>query len=259
MTRQARFSGRHVIVSGGAMGVGAAAVRLFHAEGARVSIIDRAEKEGATLTAGLNLGRPDTVQFKKADVADPDTLRAAIEATVTSFGTPHVLFNHAGTLIVKAFHDTSLEEWHRLFAINVHSMFVATQAVIPLMLAAKGGAIVNTSSVSATLATPMEVAYCTTKAACQMLTKSIATEYRDAGLRCNAVAPGFIATGHGLRELDLLRALEVNVTEQDIREMQGRMCTADEVAETVLFLASDAASFVNGETLVVDNTLSVRT
>jgi NAD(P)-dependent dehydrogenase (short-subunit alcohol dehydrogenase family) len=241
------------------MGVGAAAVRLFHAEGARVSVVDRAETEGVALAADLNRSRPETVQFQMADVAEPDTLKVAIRASIAGFGTPDVLFNHAGTLIVKAFHDTSLEEWHRLFAINVHSMFVATQAVLPVMLAAKGGAIVNTSSVSAALATPMEVAYCTTKAACQMLTKAIATEYRDAGLRCNAVAPGFIATGHGLRELDLLRALEVNVTEQDIRTMQGRMCTAEEVAEVVLFLASDAASFVNGETLVVDNTLSVRT
>lgn len=259
MTRQARFAGRHVIVSGGAMGVGAAAVRMFHAEGAQVSIIDRAATEGSALAADLHRSRPDSTRFFLADVAQPDALKAAVQASAAAFGTPYVLFNHAGTLIVKPFHDTTLDEWRSLFDINVHSMFVATQAVLPLMLAAGGGTIVNTSSVSANLATPMEVAYCTTKAACQMLTKAIATEYRDAGLRCNAVAPGFIATGHGLRELDLLRALNVNVTEQDIRAMQGRMCNAEEIAEAVLFLASDAASFVNGETLVVDNTLSVRT
>lgn len=259
MTRDTRFAGRHVIVSGGAMGVGAAAVRLFHSEGARVSIIDRAAEAGAALATDLHLGGQVSARFYAADVARPDALRAAVQAATDAFGPPNVLFNHAGTLIVKPFHDTTLDEWRTLFDINVHSMFVATQAVLPMMLAAGKGAIVNTSSVSADLATPMEVAYCTTKAACQMLTRAIATEYRDQGLRCNAVAPGFISTGHGLSELEMLNSLGVNVSEKDIMTMQGRMCSPDEVAEAVLFLASDAASFINGETLVVDNTLSVRT
>ena len=118
MTRQPRFVGRHVIVSGGAMGVGAAAVRMFHAEGARVSIIDRAAAEGGTLAAGLNGSRPDNAQFFLADVAQPEDLRGAVEASAAAFGTPDVLFNHAGTLIVKAFHDTTLEEWRSLVDIT---------------------------------------------------------------------------------------------------------------------------------------------
>jgi NAD(P)-dependent dehydrogenase (short-subunit alcohol dehydrogenase family) len=255
---RARFEGRHVIVSGGAAGVGAAAVDLFAREGARVTVIDRQQAVGQALVESINQ-RGGSATFALADVADPAAITAAVNHARAAFGEADILYNHAGQTIVKPFLDNTLEDWNRLIAINLTSMFLMTQAVLPGMLAKGKGVIVNTSSVSAELATPMEVLYCTTKAACHMFTKAIASEYRDRHIRCNAVCPGFIRTAHGLREIDDLRRYGVNVQEQDIVDMQGRICEPEEVARAALFLASEDASFVNGECLFVDNGFMVRT
>lgn len=253
-----RFVDRHVIVSGGAAGVGGAAVELFAQEGARITVIDRQEAAGQALVASINQ-RGGHATFALADVADPAAITAAVNHARATFGDADILYNHAGQTIVKPFLDNTLEDWNRLIAINLTSMFLMTQAVLPGMLAKGKGVIVNTSSVSAELATPLEVLYCTTKAACHMFTKAIATEFRDRNIRCNAVCPGFIRTAHGLREIDDLRRQGVNVQEQDIIDLQGRICEPEEVARAALFLASEDASFVNGECLFVDNGLMVRT
>jgi NAD(P)-dependent dehydrogenase (short-subunit alcohol dehydrogenase family) len=124
------------------------------------------------------------------------------------------------------------------------------------MLAAGGGAIVCTSSISAVLATPMEVLYDTTKAACHMFARAIAVEFRDRGIRCNAVCPGFIRTPHGMNEVRDLQAYGVDVSEAAIAAQQGRMCEPEEVARAALYLASDESSFINGTHLFVDNCFS---
>ena len=255
---RSRFVDRHVLVSGGAAGVGAEAVRLFAAEGARVSIVDIQDAAGTALTEEVMEAGGEAI-FVRADVSSGQEVSHALGVANERFGTVDILYNHAGSTIVKPFLDTSYEEWRRLFAINVDSMYFMTHGVLPGMLAKGKGVIVNTSSVSAVLATPMEVLYCTSKGACQMFTRSIATEYRDQNIRCNAVCPGFIRTAHGLREIDALKAYGVDVTEAAIAELQGRICEPVEIARAALFLASDDASFVNGETLYVDNGLMART
>ena len=169
-----------------------------------------------------------------------------------------ILFNHAGTVIIKPFLETTESEWDWMMSVNVKSMFLMTRAVLPSMIG-KGGNIVNTSSISAVAGTPMEVLYCTSKGACHMFTRAIATEFRDQGIRCNAVCPGFIKTAHGIRELKELRNYGVNVTEDDICRLQGRICEPEEVANAALFLASSDSSFVNGETLFVDNAMLAQT
>lgn len=255
---QKRFEARHAIVSGGAAGVGGAAAELFASEGARVSIVDIQQEVGEALVASIRQSGGEA-EFILADVSDAASIERAVAHSTKSFGDADILYNHAGQTIVKPFLDNTLDDWNRLMAINLTSMFLMTKAVIPGMLAKGKGAIVNTSSVSAELATPMEVLYCTTKAACSMFTKAIATEFRDRNIRCNAVCPGFIRTGHGLREIDALRRYGVNVSEQDIIDMQGRLCEPVEIARVALFLASDEASFVNGECVFADNGFMVRT
>lgn len=253
-----RLAGRSTLISGGASGCGAAAARLFAGEGARVTIVDRQVELGEKLAAEIR-GSAGEAIFAAADVSKADAVKAAVAAATAAFGPPTALFNHAGSIVVKPFLETTEAEYDWLMNVNVRSMFLMTQAVLPGMLARGKGVIVNTSSVSAELATPLEVLYCTTKAACHMFTKAIATEYREQGIRCNAVAPGFIRTAHGLREIDDLRRHGVNVQEQDIADLQGRICEPEEIARAALFLASDDASFVNGECLFVDNGLMVRT
>jgi NAD(P)-dependent dehydrogenase (short-subunit alcohol dehydrogenase family) len=177
----------------------------------------------------------------------------AVRAVEAMFGAVTVLFNHAGTIVIKPFLETTVEDWDRLHAINVRSMFLMTRAVLPAMIGAGGGSIVCTSSISAVAGTPMEVLYDTTKGACHMFARAIAVEFRDRNIRCNAVCPGFIRTPHGLREVAELTKLGVDASEAALAVQQGRIGEPEEVARAALFLASDEASFVNGTHLFVDN------
>ena len=242
-----RLAGKTAIITGGAGGCGAAAARLFIEEGARVGIIDRDEAAGEALAAQTG------AVFAVADVAEEGAVIAAVEKLTATLGPANVLFNHAGTLIVKPFLEMSVAEWDWLMAVNVRSMFLVTRAVLPGMIAAGGGSIVCTSSISAVAATPMEVLYDTTKGACHQFARAIAVEFRDRNIRCNAVCPGFIRTPHGMREVTQLQALGVDVSETALAAQQGRMCEPEEVARAALFLASDESSFVNGTQLFVDN------
>lgn len=251
MTRQ-RFAGKVALVSGGASGCGAAAVRLFAGEGARVIIVDRQEDLGAKLAEEIKSAGGEAV-FAAADVSKAAAVKAAVARGVAAFGPPTVLFNHAGSIVVKPFLETTEAEYDWLMDVNVRSMFLMTQAVLPHMLAAGGGAIVCTSSISAVAATPMEVLYGATKGAVHMFARAIAVEFRDRNIRCNAVCPGFIRTPHGMREVEALTRYGVDVSEAALAAQQGRMCEPEEVAKAALFLASDEASFVNGAQLFVDN------
>ena len=249
---QMRFAGKSTLVSGGASGCGAAAARLFAAEGARVAIVDRQADLGARLAAEINAAGGRAI-FAEADVSKAAAVQAAVAAATAAHGAPTVLFNHAGSIVVKPFLETTEADYDWLMNVNVRSMFLMTQAVLPGMLAAGGGAIVCTSSISAVAATPMEVLYDTTKGAVHMFARAIAVEYRDRGIRCNAVCPGFIRTPHGMREVQALTALGVDASEAALKAQQWRMCEPEEVAKAALFLASEDASFVNGAQLFVDN------
>jgi len=254
-----RLAGWNAIISGGAKGAGGAASSLYAREGARIAIIDIEESAGAAKADEIRAAGGDAF-FVRADVSKADEVAAAAAEALDRFeGRVDTLYNHAGTVIVKPFLDTTEEEWDWMMGVNVKSMFLVTRAVLPAMLAAGRGTIVNTSSISAVAGTPKEVLYCTSKGACHMFTRAIAVEYRDQGIRCNAVCPGFIRTDHGLRELKELRALGVDVSEEDINRLQGRICEPEEVANAALFLAGPESSFVNGETLFVDNAMLVGT
>jgi NAD(P)-dependent dehydrogenase (short-subunit alcohol dehydrogenase family) len=193
------------------------------------------------------------IVFARADVSKRAEIDAAVALATERFGAPTVLFNHAGSIVIKPFLDTTDEDYDWLMNTNVRSMFQMTRAVLPGMLAAGGGSIVNTSSISAVAGTPMEVLYGTTKGAVHMFSRTIAVEYRDRGVRCNAVCPGFIRTAHGVREVEALARYGVDVSDATLAAQQGRMCEPMEVARAALFLASDEASFVNGAHLFVDN------
>jgi NAD(P)-dependent dehydrogenase (short-subunit alcohol dehydrogenase family) len=246
-----RLAGKTALISGGAGGVGRAASLLFAAEGARVAIVDLQAQAGAGVQAEIEAAGGEAL-FAAADVSEGDQVRAAVNAALAHFGRIDILFNHAGTVIVKPFLETTEAEWDRLMGINVKSMFLMCQAVLPGMLAAGRGAIVNTSSISGLTASPLESAYCATKGAVLQLTRALAVEYRDRGIRCNAVCPGFIRTDHGLREMRAFNALGIDV-EADIAARQVRICEPEEIARAALFLAGDEAGFVNGAALVVDN------
>lgn len=247
-----RFESKVVVVSGGADGVGRSASLMFAKEGAAVAILDiQTGKGDKTATDIRSLG--GEAVFVPTDSSNRAQVEAGIAGAMEAYGRIDVLFNHAGTVIVKPFLETTAQDWDRLMAINVSSMFHCCQLTIPHMLQQNGGVIVNTASVSGLSASSLEAAYCVSKGACIQLTRAIAVEFRDRHIRCNAVCPGLIRTAHGLREAKELVALGQPWSEEDVAAAQGRICEPEEVANVVLFLASDAASFVNGEMLVVDN------
>jgi NAD(P)-dependent dehydrogenase (short-subunit alcohol dehydrogenase family) len=250
-----RLAGKVALISGGATGMGGAASRIFAAEGAAVGIVDRNREAGMAVVDEIRKAGGKAV-FAQADVSKADEIKAAVQTVSGEFGPIRVLFNHAGTIVIKPFLETTDEDYDWLMDINVKSMFMMTKAVLPQMIAAGGGSIVCTSSISAIAATPMEVLYCTSKGACHQFARAIAVEFRDRNIRCNAVCPGFVKTPHGLREVKDLQALGVDVSEAALAAQQGRMCEPEEVARAALFLASDDASFVNGAQLMVDNTFT---
>lgn len=247
-----RLEGRTALVTGGAGGCGLAASRLFAGEGAKVGIVDLPSSQGAAVAEQLRTEGFEAV-FAPADVSQQDQVNAAVTAVQQEFGDITALMNHAGILAAGPFLQTTVDEWDRIMAVNVRGMFLVTQAVLPGMIAAGGGSIVSTSSISGVVGTPMEVLYCTSKGACHMFARALAVEFRDQNIRSNAVAPGFIATDHGRREVSLLTQHGVDVSDDAIAAGQGRMCEPEEVAKAALFLLSDDASFVNGAHLFVDN------
>jgi NAD(P)-dependent dehydrogenase (short-subunit alcohol dehydrogenase family) len=247
-----RLTGKIALISGGATGMGGASSRLFAAEGAKVAIVDR-NLEAAQATAAEITRAGGTAIALEADVSVSDQVNAAVSRVQDNFGPITVLFNHAGTIVIKPFLETTEQEWDWLHDVNVKSMFLMTKAVLPQMIAAGGGAIVCTSSISAVAATPMEVLYCTTKGATHMFARAIAVEFRDRNIRCNAVCPGFIKTPHGIREVKDLKALGVDVSDAAIAAAQGRIGEAEDVARAALYLASDESQFITGTHLFVDN------
>jgi NAD(P)-dependent dehydrogenase (short-subunit alcohol dehydrogenase family) len=232
--------------------MGGATSTLFAREGARVAIVDRNETAALALVEEIRAAGGDVIHAV-ADVSSAVEVEAAVASVLAAYGRIDVLFNHAGSIVIKPFLETTEEEWDRLTAINVKSMFLMTKAVLPQMIANGGGSIVCTSSISAVAATPMEVLYDTTKGACHMFARAIAIEFRDRNIRCNAVCPGFVRTPHGNREVTDLLRYGVDVSDAALAAQQGRVCEPEEVAKAVLFLASDEASFINGTHLFVDN------
>ena len=247
-----RLKNKVALVSGGATGVGGAASRLFASEGARVVVLDINSAAAEATAQDIRASGGDALAVV-ADVSRAAQVAAAVATALQHFGRIDVLFNHAGSIVVKPFLETTEADWDHLMAVNVKSMYLVTRAVLPGMLAHGKGSIVCTSSISAVAGTPMEVLYDTTKGACHMFARAIAVEYRDRGIRCNAVCPGFVRTPHGMREVDALQKLGVDVSEAAMAQAQGRMCEPEEVAAAALFLASDEASFINGTHLFVDN------
>lgn len=232
--------------------MGLAAVRLFAQAGARVAILDIAGDAGRAAEAELTAEGHD-VMFCETDVTRSENVCAALMHVNKVWGPVDTLFSHAGTIIVKPMHESTDDDYDRLMAINVRSAFVVCREVIKQMLPNGGGSIVITSSIGGEKGFALESLYCMTKGAVLQLARSIAIEYRDKGIRANAVCPGFVETAHGLREIKELDGLGQDWSDTDLGAVQGRLCEPNEVASAVLYLVSDEASFVNGTALYIDN------
>ncbi len=240
------LDGQVTIITGGASGIGRATAVRFAAEGASVAVFDR-DGDAAQRVAEEIDGRAFVV-----DVRDGEALTAAVAAVIDEAGRIDVLFNNAGSGDLRPLHTVDDKLWHRLIDVNLTGTFNGMRAVVPTMLAAGRGTIVNNASVSALTPTRNEAAYSAAKAGVIALTKSGALEYGP-GIRVNCVAPGHVRT-------PLTAAWEQFPDVFDPVERTiplGRIGHADEIAEVVLFLASSRSSYMTGQTLVVDGGISL--
>ena len=244
------FDGKVVLVTGGAGGIGAAAAALFAARGASVVVADRDVVGAGSIVAGIRAGG-GVALVHAVDVSDADSVTALVDATVETYGRLDCAFNNAGiSPDAAAFTDVAADDWLRVIAINLTGVFWCMQAELrQFVRQGSGGVIVNTSSGAGVVAAPGLPAYTAAKHGVLGLTKGAAQEYARTGIRVNAILPGTTDTPM------LRRFLAENPEmEKPMRRMTatGEFGSAEKVAEAAVWLCSDAASFVSGESMLVD-------
>lgn len=245
------LDGKAALVTGGARGIGRAAALVFAREGARIVVTDL-NGEGAQETVSLINKAGGQAVSATGDVTDPAVVKRWVDLTVSSFGKIDCAFNNAGIAPYQVSAggmrtaDWSEESFDRMIAVNLKSVWMCMKAEIGAMLKSGGGAIVNTASVAGLVGLEMSSAYVAAKHGVVGLTKTAGLEYATDGIRVNAVCPGFIATD--MTKDSMARRGDVLIG----RIAQGRMGTADEIAETVAWLCSERASYVNGASFNVD-------
>ena len=248
-----RLEGKVALVTGAASGIGAATARRFAAEGASVALTDVRAEAGTALAETLNADGHRAC-FVPLDVTSESQWEAAVARVTGRFGAPTVLVNNAGIYALRLIEDTSPAELDRMMEVNVKGVFLGIKAVLPAMRAGGGGSIVNLSSVAGIIGSAISSDYNASKGAVRILTKCAALQYAKDGIRCNSVHPAPIDTDMGWQAMPAGEIRERRLQEIPL----GRMGTADEVANAILFLASDEASFVTGSELVVDGGLTAQ-
>ncbi len=253
-----RLLNRVCIVTGGASGIGRAIAIRFAAEGARVVIVDpRGDPiEGGEPTLDLIAAAGGDARALAVDVADPDALEGAVNDVVAEHGALDVMINNAAIYTGTSLLETAPEQWDRVMAVNLRAVFIGCQIAVRQMLTQEPrgearGRIVNISSQHGMIACPGDIAYGTSKAGVVYLTRQIANDYAARGIVCNAIAPGKILTGRS----DAIDEASIDYSRARTpmaREPLGRLGEPADVARAALFLASDEATYINGENLMVD-------
>jgi NAD(P)-dependent dehydrogenase (short-subunit alcohol dehydrogenase family) len=246
-----RLKEKVAIVTGAASGIGRSTALLFAREGARLVLNDIDERALNQIVQTLP---KDSVRCAIGSVADEDVARTLAHEAIAAFGGVDVLVNNAGVHFVKDITEMTVAEWDRLMDVNLKSMFLCCKHVIPHMLKRRQGAIVNLASISSFIGQEMNgastFAYNVTKAGALQLTKSLASRYASDGIRVNCVCPGNVETNI------VKRSTPAEIAEfwRDASRAEpiGRNAQPEEIANAILFLASDESSFVTGTPLIVD-------
>ena len=249
-----RLAGKVTIVTGAGSGIGRATAIRFVEEGARVTCVDIDEDAVRATADGLG----DAAFAVAADVSDPEQVRAYTERTVGRWGGLHAVFNNAGVNIPGVFHEMPDEVVDRTLNVNVKGCIYGCRYAIPHMLRAGGGSLINTSSVNGLVAEPFLAIYATSKGAIVMLSKGIALDYAKQGIRCNAIAPGWVDTPINYAHAEMLGGLQEVYATIDSFQPVGRPGEPREIANVALFLASDESSFVTGTVIVADGGMTAK-
>lgn len=243
-TGRDRLTGRVAVVTGSSRGIGLAIVRRLHAEGA--SVVVNGRNAHAVAEAAQPLGQ--RAIGVAADVSTEAGAKRLIAAAAAEFGSVDILVNNAGIASVESAERISARQWRRVIDLNLTGAFLCSQQAARRMLIGRGGTIVNVASITSFVAFPKRVAYAVSKAGLVMMTKVMAIEWAPK-IRVVALAPGYTKTE--MME-ELFRLGKADLASLERRTPMGRLVSVEEVADAALFLASDEASFITGETLVVD-------
>lgn len=249
-----RLADKVCIVTGAGSGIGRASAIRFAEEGARVTAvdIDRDAVEATVRSIGA-----EAVAIQ-ADVSAAAQVKAYTDATVERWGGLHVVFNNAGVNLPGIFHEATDEVIDRTLNVNVKGCIYGCRYAIPHMLAGGGGSLINTTSVNGIVAEPFLTIYATSKGAIVMLSKGIALDYAKQGIRCNALAPGWVDTPINYAHAAMLGGLEEVYATIDSFQPIGRPGEPREIANVALFLASDESSFVTGSVVVADGGMTAK-
>jgi NAD(P)-dependent dehydrogenase (short-subunit alcohol dehydrogenase family) len=249
-----RVDGKVCIVTGAGSGIGrASAIRLAE-EGARVTCVDL--QEDAVRETAAEIG--DAAFPVAADISDDAQVRAYTDGTVHRWGKLDVVFNNAGVNLPTVFHEATDELIDRTIDVNVKGTIYGCRAAIPHLLKEGGGSIVNTGSVNSLVSEPYLSIYAASKGAILMLSKSIALDYAKQNIRCNCLCPGWVDTPINYAHAEMLGGLDEVYATIDSFQPVGRPGEPREIANVVLFLASDESSFVTGSAVVADGAMTAQ-
>ena len=243
--------GKKAIITGGASGIGRAAALLFVSAGAAVVIADIDDQGGEALAKKIHAGGGEGI-YVHCDVTKAEDCQRTVQRTINSFGGVDILFNNAGIIRRASVIDTTEEQWDRVMAVNVKSIFLMSKYTIPHMVQAGGGVILNTSSGWGLVGGRDAVSYCASKAAVVNLTRAMALDHGAQNIRVNCICPGDTDTPMLRVEARQLGENEKTFLDDAAERPLQRIGTPHDIAQAVLYLCSDAASYVTGSTLVVD-------
>jgi NAD(P)-dependent dehydrogenase (short-subunit alcohol dehydrogenase family) len=243
-----RFEGRVAVVTGAASGIGRATAIRLASEGAVVACLDVVAGGVEETAEALGVLGAKTLA-RRCDVTSESDVTRSIEEVTRSLGSPDVLCNVAGVGSFVHTTDTTIEQWDRIIGVNLTGTFLMARAVLPAMLEAASGSIVNVASTAAFVGSAYSAAYCASKGGVVMLTKALAVEYADRGVRVNAVAPGGVDT-----PLIASFGLPPGGDPKHFDRITSRMgfCRPEQVAAAIAFLASDESAYTTGAVLAVD-------
>jgi NAD(P)-dependent dehydrogenase (short-subunit alcohol dehydrogenase family) len=246
-----KLSRRVAIITGAAAGIGEASARLFAKEGAHLVLVDTDEAGLKKLTEELQ-DLSTVVLDLRADVSDPTTATTVIARTRDNFGRLDILFNNAGIVLSGSLVECTDEEWQRIMDVNLKSMFLLCRAAVPVMVGQGGGSIVNMSSIAGAAGLPNRGAYSVSKAGVIGLTKSLAADFVQEGIRVNCICPATVETPSLRQRIATAPNPEAARRAFIARQPMGRMGTPEEIAAMALFLASDDSRYMTGQAIRMD-------